>query len=256
MAMIKFGQYVRIEVVSKDKAEKFTSDSLRIDFDIRNVSEFVRAKIDIYNLTSETAGAIMNGENYVSIITSLHGGEEVTIASNLYISNAVNETKLPNNITSLFCFSSVKKSFLEFQLKDVQVKNASLKNCIDAVVAKSKFEGNVLYRQFPEGWISKAPVKPVAKLEGSVQSCLRILGNEYKYNYYIDGDNLVLMHKVEPENESATTLNKDEPDVKLSTDNMRSNPKLGPATISLESNLDYYIRLLQIPSVPDSAQRF
>lgn len=251
MALIKFGQYVRIEVVSEDSSPVFSSDSLRLDFDIRNISEFVRAKIDIYNLNEETAGKIMNGKNYVTVYTSLHGGEEVILANSLFISNALNEFVLPNNITSLYCFSPLKNSFLEKQLEGVEVKTPSLRNCIDEISKAGEFKGEFVYKHFPEGWVDRVPDKPLAKLEGSVQSCLRMLSREYKFQFYVEDGNIKLMYQVQPENVATTTLASGEADVKLSTDNMRSNPKLGPSTIEIESNLDPMIKPSAVVDISD-----
>jgi len=62
----KFGQYVRLEVKDRNNAVVLTTDSLRVDFDIRDVVGWVRAKIDIYNLSPSTITKLMGGENYVT----------------------------------------------------------------------------------------------------------------------------------------------------------------------------------------------
>jgi len=83
----KFGQYVRLEVKDRSNAVVLKTDSLRIDFDIRDVVGWVRAKIEIFNLAPSTITKLMGGENYVTITTALHDGPEVIVAKDLDISN-------------------------------------------------------------------------------------------------------------------------------------------------------------------------
>jgi len=241
MAKIRFGQYVRLKVESRDNTIIFESDSLRIDFDIRDIAGWQRAKIEIYNLNTETTKKLMNGENYVTITTSLHGGKEVILAKHLYLSNATNEFNVPDNITKLYCYSSLKRTTLEKQVS-INVEQPSLKNCMDDLMHEVLYDGNVIYKQFPDNYVDTVPDNVTAKLEGSVLSCIQILGKQYRFQQYIDGFDLIVMYQVNPKNQSATSLETEEGTIVLNTDNMRSNPKLGPSTIEVHSNLDAEIK--------------
>jgi len=243
MAKIRFGQYVRLTVESRDNTPVFETDSLRVDFDIRDIAGWQRAKIDIYNLSPETNKLLINGENYVTITTSLHGGKEVILAKHLYVSNASNEFSLPNSITKLYCYSSLKRTHLEKQIS-IEVTQPSLKKCMDEIMHSVYYgkEVNVIYKQFPDNYVEALPENPLAKFEGSVISCVDLLGKQYRFQQFIDGTDLVIMYQVTPKNQSATSLEKEDGTVKLSTDNMRSNPKLGPSTIEIHSNLDARIK--------------
>lgn len=241
MAKIKFGQYVRLKIESRANALVFETDDLRVDFDIRDVAGWVRAKIEIYNLATETIKKITNGENYATITTSLHGGEETILAKHLYISNTTNEFALPDEITKLFCYSSLKRTTLEKQIT-INVGQPSLANCMNSIKTAAGYDGEIIYKQFPDGYKDQIPDNPTSKLEGSILSIIETLGKEYRFQQYADGNDIVLMYQVNPKNRSSTSLDEGEGDVILSTNNMRSNPKIGPSTISIHSNLDANIK--------------
>jgi len=246
----KFGQYVRLEVKDRNNAVVLTTDSLRVDFDIRDVVGWVRAKIDIYNLSPSTITKLMGGENYVTIITALHDSPEVTIVKDLYISNSIDVFDVPNNITSLYCYSKLKKSTLEKRV-NIQVKQPSLKNLMDGILDDVFFDGNVKYINFPDNYVEDIPLNLVSKQEGSVQSCIEDIGKYYRFNTYVDGDDIVVVYAVSPKNADSTGLTTAKPTVILNTDNMRSNPIIGPATINITSNLDTRIKPGAILSVKE-----
>jgi len=244
----KFGQYVRLEVKDRSNAVVLKTDSLRVDFDIRDVVGWVRAKIEIYNLSPSTITKLMGGENYVTITTALHDGPEVVIAKDLYVSNSIDVFDVPNNVTTLYCYSKLKKSVLEKRVNK-QVERPSLNNLMDAILDKVFFKGNVKYINFPDNYVEDVPLNLVSKQEGSVQSCIEDLGKYYRFHHYIDGEDITLVYAVSPKNAGSTGLTNAEPTVILNTDNMRSNPIIGPATINITSNLDTRIKPGAILSV-------
>lgn len=237
----KFGQYVRLEVKDRNNTAVVNTDSLRVDFDIRDVVGWVRAKIEIYNLAPSTIKKLMNGENYVTLITALHDSKEVVIAKELYVSNSIDVFDVPDNVTTLYCYSKLKKSTLEKRV-NVQVNRPSLKNLMDSILDSVFFDGNVRYINFPENYVEDVPLNLVSKQEGSVQSCIEDIGKYYRFNTYVDGDDIILVYAVSPKNAGSTGLSTASPDVILNTDNMRSNPIIGPATVNITSNLDSRIK--------------
>jgi len=228
-------------VKDRSNAVVLKTDSLRVDFDIRDVVGWVRAKIEIYNLAPSTITKLMGGENYVTITTALHDGPEVIVAKDLYISNSIDVFAVPNNVTTLYCYSKLKKSTLEKRV-NVQVERPSLKNLMDAILDDVFFDGNVKYIHFPDNYVEDVPLNLTSKQEGSLQSCLDDIGKYYRFHTYVDGDDLTLVYAVSPKNAGSTGLTDAEPTVILNTDNMRSNPIIGPATINITSNLDTRIK--------------
>ena len=71
--MAIFGKGVRLVVSDGSKNPVLETTELRVDFDIRLLQGFNRAKVDIYNLASSTIKEMSNGERYVSLWVSLHG---------------------------------------------------------------------------------------------------------------------------------------------------------------------------------------
>ena len=159
MALIKFGQYVKLTVRDKSKAIVFESDSLRIDFDVRHLDGFSRCKIDIYNLAPATIKAISNGKNYATISVAKHDEDVVELVKGFYISNAIEVPKVPHSITSLFTFSNLRLEYLEKQI-DTIVAAPSLRRILDELKRLSEFPGNIEYRSFPPNYEDHVPPRP------------------------------------------------------------------------------------------------
>ena len=241
----KFGQYVLMSVHNADGLLVFQTDSLRVDFDIRHIRGWSRAKFDIYNLAPDTIKKLSNGDNYVTIETALHDSEKKVIANKMYISNAMEEIDVPNSITSLFCYSNLRKHYLERQI-DISVEVPTLRKIINDAVKASGYKGVVVFKYFPTEVLDFIPPRPKSRQKGSLLDCIELLSKAFKFNMYTEDDTLIFMYKPDFKNLSDTDMYTSEGDVVLDTKNMRSNPKIGVATISVLSNLDPSIKATTI----------
>ena len=235
----KFGQYVLLEVHDDTNSLVFSTDSLKIDFDVRHIPGWSRAKISLTNLTQATIRKLSNGVNYVTISTKLHDSPLQVVASEMFISNALEEVQVPNSIFNMYCYSKTRKEYLEKQI-DITVEGASLRKVISDCVSAAKFRGVVEPRYFPPKMWDYVPPKPTQTHRGSLLTCLERLGKRgnYRFNVYTDGTKIVLMYKPSARNVSGTDLFYGKNTLKLSTSNLRANPKIGPASLSVISNLD------------------
>jgi hypothetical protein len=237
----EFGQKVTLEIRRADKSLIMSSNGLRVDFDIRLINGYSRGTIKVYNLSPEMVGQIIGGENYATLKVKLHDGVEHTLISNYLISNAYEEKKVPNSITSLFCFDSLRKDVLEKPVEKL-VQQSSLKNLGDALLSATGFKsGKIEYKSFPDEKLNAIPLKP-RPLTGSVNSNLIALSKEFNFNYYTDSTSLIMMYKPTIDDVNLTSLASARGDLKVDVNNLRANPVLGPSTISLISNLDPAIK--------------
>ena len=233
----KFGQYVHIAVTSRGGKPVFSTDSLKVDFDVRHIEGWSRAKVSITNLNPSTIRDISNGDNYVTVKVRLHDSNESVIIDNMFISNAMEEKQVPQSVFNMFCYSKVRKDYLEEQV-DVDVPNPSLRSAIKAVLRDAGFTGKYEYKQFPSQVLDYVPPRANSKKQGSLIDVLRSMGEENRFNVYTVGQKIVFMYRPTAENVADTSLASGEGAIKLSTTNMRSNPKIGPATLKVFSNLD------------------
>jgi len=243
MAIAKFGQYVLLEVHDESGALVFSTDNLKIDFDIRHITGWSRAKFTITNLAPDTIRKISYGENYLTLKVKLHDGPEHIIADRMFISNALEEVKVPESIFNMYCYSKLRRKFLEEQI-NVKIDSPSLRRVIQGCLEAAKYKGSVEFVHFPEGMLDYVPPSPNQIHRGSLITCLKRIGakGNYRFNVYTVGNKFVLMYKPEAKNVESTSLFDGEGNIKLKTNNMRSNPKIGPATLSVISNLDPNIK--------------
>ncbi len=241
----KFGQYVLLQIHDADSGGTlvFETDSLKIDFDIRNKAGWERGKVTITNLSPETQKKIgdSNNPNYVTIKTALHDSELTTVAERMYISNALEEIAVPNSLFSVYCYSKTRKVFLEKQI-DIKVMSPSLAEMIGKALGEAGFDGELEFKHFPQEKLYHVPAQPHARLQGSVISVLQILGRQFSFNVYTIDTKIVIMYIPDAKDAEDTDLFTGEGDIILSTDNMRSNPKIGPANLNVVANLDPLIK--------------
>tara|TARA_R110002096_G_scaffold352667_1_gene545610 strand:- start:48 stop:1016 length:969 start_codon:yes stop_codon:yes gene_type:complete len=239
----KFGQYVKVQIHSEDGQLVFETDSLKIDFDVRNKAGWERGKFTITNLNPDTIRKISdaNNANYITIWTALHDSKLSLLVNNMYISNALEEINVPNSIFSIYGYSKLRKEFLEKQI-DIQVLSPSLAEMVGKAISASGFKGELEFKFFPEEKLFHTPTNPKARLQGSLLSVLEVLGDQFNFNLYTEGARIILMYKPVTEDVDKTTLLTGDADITLSTDNMRSNPKIGPANLSIVSNLEPLIK--------------
>lgn len=243
MAIKKFGQYVLLQVHNSVGELVFETDSLKIDFDIRHIPKWSRAKFSLTNLAPSTIRKLSEASegNFVSVYTALHEEKPKLIADRMYISNAMEEIILPESIFSMYCYSKLRNTCLEKPV-DVKVESPSLSNLVKAVLSDATFSGSIEYKHFPSEVLSYIPAQGHSRQKGSALSILELLGSQFKFNTYTEGSKIVLMYKPDAKNVAATDFYSDAGSIKLATTNMRSNPKIGPATLSVVSNLDPRIK--------------
>ena len=234
--MSSFGQKVFVTISDEGGREMLDASGLRIDFDIRELEGFSRGTVTLWNLAEETIGLLSDGERYVNIKTQLHDGAILTIAEKLYVSNVLDEKNVPDTITTLFCYSLIKKDSLTAQM-DITVQAPSLANMVRDAAQGAGFTGKVRYKFFPLGYETYMPPRPTAELQGSFQQIMRELGKEYNFNTYTNATEMILVYKPDLGQVGLTDMSTT-PAVTLDTANMRANPKLGPAQMQVTSNLD------------------
>lgn len=210
--------------------------NLRIDFDIRQIPNYNKAKVVVYNLNNEAVTSLMSGKRYVTIKVQLHEGKEHTLIHRYYVNNAVDELLLPNRITSIFCFSNELIENLQKPIK-VVVASPSIKSCIRQCAAAVGFSGEIKYLSFPEGQVDQVFERMYRSFHRTFLDALKSLGKEYNFNFYIKDGDLIIMYKPDLDNVELTNLGIRE-SILLNTDAMRSNPKVGMATAVIDSILD------------------
>ena len=251
MALInRFGQRVKLVATNlKGGNTVFETDSLRIDFDIRHIPDFTRAKIDIYNLAPDTVKMLTSSEVLVSIYTALHEEDYTLIADRLFVSNGLEQKVVPHSVTSLYCFSKLRYEVSEVQV-DVKVNNPSFRNKVSAVLQAGGFKGSISYVNFPKNFLDAVPPRPRANLKGSVESILKRECKANNVSYFLDGDNVLFVYLVDSGNVTQTEFETVKP-YKLSTSNMRSSPSIGIASINISSNLDPNLYTSRVVDVTD-----
>ena len=244
MAVIsKFGQYVLLQVHSLKGGLVFETDSLKVDFNVMHIPGFSRGRVNITNLAPATIRALCNSDvgNFVTISTALHDSELKVVMNKMYVSNAIEETKVPESITSLFCYSALRKIYMERHV-DVDVARPSIRELVANPLVAAGYDGNIQFKHFPPEILDHVPPRGSSRQEGSVSSILDNLGQQYDFNTYTDDNNLVMLYKPDYKNVGSTQLYSGAGDIKLATSNMRSNPVIGPAVLHANSNLDVNLK--------------
>jgi hypothetical protein len=238
--MKDFGQEVFVSIKTSDNVEILKASGLRVDFDIREEPGYGRATVTIFNLNSETIGNLIGGTNdhFISLTTMLHGQQSYTLMDNYFISNAVDEKVLPNTITTLYCYDANEVQIYQKQLA-TYVEKPTLARQIDKIL-KDNGVGNVKFQGFPDDLVNLEPPRTRTELNGSVTQLMNSLGREYNFEWFSEPNNgVLLVYKPTVEQvQSGKTDWYDQKPIKLNTDNMRANPKLGVAQLSIDSNLN------------------
>jgi hypothetical protein len=236
----KFGQEVRLLAHDANGAKIFETDSLRIDFDIRHIETFTRAKITIFNLSPETSRVLSKPQSvFLTLWVSLHGSVQQIIASDLYVSNAISEVKVPDVELSLYCVTKYKEQLDKYV--DIWVQKPSLKKIIKELFANAEYHGLYELRHFPDDILDYVNYRPTLR-QGTLMSVLESMGEEYGFKVFTENSVIVLLYRCQTSNFKTTSIEREEGTVKLSSDNMRANPKIGVANLSVVSNLDLNIK--------------
>tara|TARA_R110000765_G_scaffold86893_1_gene166837 strand:+ start:1099 stop:2055 length:957 start_codon:yes stop_codon:yes gene_type:complete len=215
---------------------------LRIDFDIRLIPDFSRAKFIIYNLTEKAVQSMMSGDRYVTLTTQLHNGTIYTLANRFHLSNAVDELKLPNRLTTLYCFDTMKLKLelpVEVTVLYPNLERMIQQSCVNAGVTPPRAEDFI---SFPKGITKEPGLKEQRPLQGSLMSVFKTLEKEFNFLTFTDNGKFNFMYMPDIKNVGKTDLGERSPDVILSTRSMRSNPKIGIASCKINSNLDGRIK--------------
>ena len=246
----KFGQYVLLTVHGATGSVVFQTDSLRVDFEVLDIPGFSRGKVEIYNLEPDTIRKISNGECSLTIDVRLHDGELQRVMDNMFISNTLDVVQVPNNITSLYCYSSVQKGFLQKQI-DIGINFPSVRRLMEEVTKAAGFTGTLEFKHFPADYLDFQPPKNFSNQSGSLSQCIERISKEYGFKVYTQGDAIVCMYVPDVKNVASTELGTSKGDIILDSNNMRQNPKIGPAHLVVVSNLDPNIKTATILNVTE-----
>ena len=236
-------QEVFLEVYDRPTGGNLILDAtgLRTDFDIRLIPDFSRATFTIFNLSNTVITNLMSGDRYVTLKTQLHGGKIFTLANRFYVNNAVDELVLPNRITKLYCYDILRKEVLETQVNE-KAEDTSLQGMIRQMLSVSGQSVKTDFLSFPAGLDKEAGLRPSRPLQGNIQQCIRRLETEYNFRTFTIDGGLTFMYMPDLSNVDKTTLASKKPDIVLNTTSMRSNPKIGIASATINSNLDGRIK--------------
>ncbi len=247
MALIDtFGQYVRIKIegMGEDLAPGgiiLEDDKLRIDFDYVDAAGYGRSKITIYNLSTDTIGAIQAGKCYASIYTRLHDTSEELLIDRQFVSNVTSETLVPDIVTSLYCLDKVYRQYMQVPIQ-VDVEQASIKNCVKAILDAGGFKGTIEYKLFPDVELNLVPESP-EQFDGLLRTELYMYASYKKFSINIKGDRVICMRKPDYKSIPQSSISeRSKDDIVLDVRNLRANPKLGSGKLLIDSNLDPRIR--------------
>ena len=236
----KFGKTAVLKISGNDSF-LLSTEGLRIDFDVRMLQGFNRAKFDIYNLSPKTISQLSEGDKYVTLEVSLHGGPVEVLIDNMYVNNSVTEKRVPNTITSLYCVDSLRKDVtskhISTEISKPSLINIQSKIATDASKLSTKGGLKFYNHDFPEGWLTTEPLMPTRTYTGEVGDIINELGEQYSFASHIKG-NVVECAYVPKSYNIHLSGQVDRGTIMLDTNNMRSNPIIGMATLQIESNLD------------------
>jgi hypothetical protein len=250
--MIKsFGQKVNLEVFSKDGSLVFSSQkvknttdpytSLRVDFHVIKMQGYNRAKFEVYNLSNETVKELTNGERYCRLSVSLHDQPYEVLIEDMFVSNALRETKLPNNVTSFFCYDRLRKDVTE-ETVSFSTLNTNLEGIMNAAVGKTDFNPKIQFEDFPAAKLLYKYPAPIFIWSGTIHKLFESLAKQFGFKWFIEDKGITVMYSPSVDSVGKSPLNSKEPDIILETKNLRASPKIGPATLQLKSNLDTRIK--------------
>ena len=232
----RFGQRVKLEVTNEDGRMIFSTEGLRVDFDIRIIPDFTRAKLDIYNLAPDTIKRLTTSTAFVSIYTALHDSEYKLLADRLYVSNGYEQTLVPNSVTHLFCYSKLKYDVME-KVVDVKVASPSFRNIVRAALVAGDFDGQMHFDGFPSNFLDVVPPRCISNIKGSVESILREKCKQAGVYMYPEATDVKFVYKVDSDNVHLTGFSKANT-ITLDSRNMRSQPEIGVASLKVSANLD------------------
>ena len=232
-----FGKQVLLEVFDEQGSLVFSSDGLRVDFEVNLLEEYNRATIKVFNINTETVKKIVSNEKrYATLTTQLHDQNPVVLMDSYYISNAFEEVKVPNTITTLFCFDKAKIN-LDIPLENFKVSKPSLRRILKAIEKETKIP-EIKPKGFPKAILDTIPDKPYSVWNGSAMAYLKYLSKEHSFNFYTEVYGVLCLYKPTQKNSADTDLQNDLELLQLDVTNMKSNPRVSVSTLEVVSNLD------------------
>ena len=236
----KFGQEVTLVAYDSNEVEIFQTDTLRVDFDVRHIATLTKAKISLFNLSTETVRLLTKPKSiFISIWVSLHGSTPAKVCEKLFVSNAINETKVPNTELSLYCTGRYE-NFLN-KAVDVWVHKPTLRKMIESVLREGKFPKTPKFLYFPIELLDYVNYRPTQR-QGSVMTVLKSLGDEFGFTFYTEANEITFVYGCRTANYKTTDFENDSNVYTLNSNNMRASPKIGIASLSIVSNLDTNIK--------------
>jgi hypothetical protein len=178
---------------------------------------------------------------FADLSVRLHDGELRPIVKDMFVSNALQVTVLPETVASLYCYSGIMRSTFEKPI-DEYIFNPSLENILRHLMSVAGYEGTPEFKFFPDEVLKSIPDSPTKREVGTLLDILDRLGDQYSFKTYTDFDSVVFMYIPDSKNVDQTSLFDASADIVLDTNNMRQNPKIGPAQLQVTSNLDPLIR--------------
>lgn len=235
-----FGRKLRVVVYDSKGVVSLDTDGLRVDFRVKNLQGYIRAKISIWNLNNETNKRLSSGELYIKIYVGLHDEPEHLLVKELYINNVYTEKLVPDSITNLFCVSSMQKNFTEKEIAAI-VSNPSLERSLEglALATGNRIKFNPI--GFPEGMWEHIPAKSQAIMTGKVEEELLRLGKMYSFTHHVDGDQYNIVYHPNEDNLHLCKWNNEDVLI-LKDENMKANAQIGVATIKIKSVIDSDIK--------------
>lgn len=237
MAKIEaFGKKILLEVYNSNGRVILSTSELRVDFDIRMLQGWNRAKFSIFNLDKKTIKSMSYGDTFVRLYVGLHDRPMELLIDDMYASNVMTEKKVPNSVTTLYCVDKLRKNMTSKQI-DTVVRKPNLNKILNAIAKGSSEPMKFTLINFPEEVLKHKPANPFCNLSGEVEECLKDLGGQYGFVHHIKGNNIIV--KYNPVDSSkAQSAQSSRGVLVLDSLNMRANPEIGVARLSIKSNLD------------------
>lgn len=241
MAITKFGKSVRLEIADSSGSLIFDTSGLRVDFEVRIISGYNRAKFTIFNLSAKTIKEISNGERFVKLFVRLHDREEQELQYSFYINNAVTVKQVPNSLTELYCIGTLRRNFTS-KTVNIKITNPTLDRYCNALAKGAGQTIHFKFVDFPDEIRYHKPIKPTAVWSGEVLKALEKLGRAYSFSVNEEPGNVIKLIYLPLASNQKQSGQNTRKTYKLKTVNMRSNPRIGIAHINIESNLDFNIK--------------
>lgn len=241
MTIQNFGRKVKVEIVkSSNRSPVFTTEELRVDFEIRVLQGYNRAKIDIYNLNDETVSALAGADLYLRVYVAEHDNPYELLAGEFYVNNTITERKLPNQVTSLYCVGSLQKDFTDKEVSLV-TKSTSLTGVLNLLDRKVSGDAKFKLIGFPDTVAEWKPVRNKSYYTGSVKSVLTKLSKQYGFSFREEGK--VMYIEYIPNSNNAAQIDWSTRDkVILDNAEMKANVSVGVASLDVLSNLNARIK--------------